>query len=244
MPELGIIGGTGLTEFQQGEVIGSRDTDYGISAADIILSQLNGTDVAFLARHGVPHLLPPHKVNYRANIRALYEVGVRKIIAINAVGGIRADCTAGSIVIPNQLIDYSYGREPSFCDGNGGELLHIDFTEPFTASLRDTLLSASNKAGCTVIDAGVYGVTQGPRLETAAEIDRMERDGCDLVGMTAMPEAALARELGIDYAMLCIVVNPAAGRSDKPITLEEIHQVLDGGIERIRGILGQVPSVL
>ncbi len=240
MPELAIIGGTGLTELQRGEVIGQRSTPYGDSAADIICSQFGGRDIAFLARHGVPHSLPPHKVNYRANIWALQQVGVKQIIAVNAVGGIRADWPPGSLVVPAQLIDYSYGREPSFYDGRDGRLEHVDFTEPYSPQLREKLLQAGTVCQCALIDGGVYAVTQGPRLETAAEIDRLERDGCDLVGMTAMPEAALARELAIDYASLCIVVNPAAGRSDRPITLAEIHQVLDDGIDRVKAVLQQL----
>ena len=244
MPELAVIGGTGLTEFQQGIVVGSRNTPYGESAADIVVSELAGCDVAFMARHGVPHRLPPHKVNYRANIWALHAAGVRQVIAVNAVGAIPAEWLPGSLVVPDQIIDYSYGREPSFCDGEGSELLHIDFTEPYSESLRQALFKAAAQSHCELIDGGVYGVTQGPRLETAAEINRMERDGCDLVGMTAMPEAALARELGMEYAMLCVVVNPAAGRGDQPITLEEIHLVLEQGITKIRAVLAQLPQVL
>lgn len=244
MPELGVIGGTGLTEFQQGKVVGSRATPYGDSAADIVVSEVVGREVAFMARHGVPHRLPPHKVNYRANVWALHAVGVRQVIAVNAVGAIPSAWLPGSLVVPDQIIDYTYGREPSFCDGEGSELLHIDFTEPYSEALRQALIKAANQSHCDIIDKGVYGVTQGPRLETAAEINRMERDGCDLAGMTAMPEAALARELGMDYAMLCVVVNPAAGRSDQPITLEEIHQVLEQGITKVRAILAQLPQVL
>jgi len=244
MPELGIIGGTGLTEFQQGVITGSRDTPYGDSAAELVVSDVADCKVVFMARHGVPHQLPPHKVNYRANIWAMHAVGVRQIIAVNAVGAIPAAWLPGSLVIPDQIVDYTYGREPSFCDGKNGELQHIDFTEPYSAPLRQSLIKAAAQSHCDVIDGGVYGVTQGPRLETAAEINRMERDGCDLAGMTAMPEAALARELGMEYAMLCVVVNPAAGRSDQPITLEEIHQVLEQGITKVRAILTHLPQVL
>ena len=233
----GIIGGTGLNEFQQGEALYTPATPYGELASPIIASQVAGKSVAFLARHGKPHTIPPDKINYRANIWALHAAGVRKIIAVNAVGGIRADLTAGSIVIPDQLIDYSYGRQQSFYDGSSEQLEHIDFTFPFSPALSQQLAVAAASCGQSLVQGAVYGVTQGPRLETAAEINRLARDGCDIVGMTAMPEAALARELGIEYASLALVVNPAAGRGDSLISMEDIHRVVDEGMGRVRAIL-------
>lgn len=237
VPAAGIIGGTGLNEFQQGEALYTPATPYGELVSPIIVSQVAGKSVAFLARHGNPHTIPPDKINYRANIWALHAAGVRKIIAVNAVGGIRTDLTAGCIVIPDQLIDYSYGRQQSFYDGSSEQLEHIDFTFPFSPALSQQLAIAATSCGQPLVQGAVYGVTQGPRLETAAEINRLARDGCDIVGMTAMPEAALARELGIEYASLALVVNPAAGRSDGLISMEDIHRVVDEGMVRVRAIL-------
>lgn len=239
MLAIAVIGGTGLNTFHGGEELPERATPYGELASAIIRSEVAGKPVAFLARHGTPHNIPPHKINYRANIWALHAAGVRRIIAVNAVGGIRADLAAGTIVIPDQLVDYSYGREQSFYDGRSGELEHIDFSFPFSDSLGRHLADAASACGQKVVEGSVYGVTQGPRLETAAEVDRLERDGCDIVGMTAMPEAALARELAMEYASLSLVVNPAAGRSDKLITMADIHAVIDDGMGRLRSILAE-----
>jgi 5'-methylthioinosine phosphorylase len=236
---LAVIGGTGLNTFHSGESLVDRSTPYGELASSIVVSELAGSPVAFLARHGTPHHIPPHKINYRANIWALHAVGVRSLIAVNAVGGIREDLTAGTIVIPDQLIDYSYGREHSFYDGSNGELEHIDFSYPFSESLGQKLANAAAGCGQTVVQGSVYGVTQGPRLESTAEVNRLERDGCDIVGMTAMPEAALARELSMEYASLSLVVNPAAGRSDKLISMDDIHAVIDEGMVRVRAILAE-----
>ncbi|WP_101759608.1 S-methyl-5'-thioinosine phosphorylase [Oceanicoccus sp. KOV_DT_Chl] len=234
---LAIIGGTGLNDFQQGATVGERLTPYGETSAAIIQTQLNGRDVVFLARHGSPHRIPPHKVNYRANLWALKQLGVDRVLAVNAVGGIHPSMPAGAIVIPDQLVDYSYDREHTFFDGvaigdQAAALEHVDFSYPYSASLRQALLSAAEHIGLAVSDKAVYAVTQGPRLETAAEINRLERDGCDIVGMTAMPEAVLARELGIDYASICLVVNPAAGRSSTLITMDDIHRVIASGMGR------------
>jgi 5'-methylthioinosine phosphorylase len=231
---IGIIGGTGLTEFAKGDICGERKTPYGETSGEIIRLLIDGQNVFFLARHGHPHTIPPHKVNYRANLWALKQLGVSRLLAVNAVGGITQPMIAGALVIPSQIIDYSYGREHTFSDGNNEKLEHIDFSYPFSAPLRQALIDTAAECSLTTIDQAVYGVTQGPRLETAAEIKRMRKDGCDIVGMTAMPEAALARELGIDYASICLVVNPAAGCSDQLITMADIHRVTDSGMEQIR----------
>lgn len=236
---LAIIGGTGLNEFQQGEALPTRATPYGELAAAIIGSEVAGKQVAFLARHGTPHRIPPHKINYRANIWALHAAGVRRVIAVNAVGGIREDLVAGTIVIPDQLVDYTYGREHSFFDGSNDQLEHVDFSFPFTDSLGRHLQNAASACGQQVVRGAVYAATQGPRLETAAEINRLANDGCDIVGMTAMPEAALARELSMEYASLSLVVNPAAGRSDGLISMADIHAVIDAGMTRLKSILQQ-----
>ncbi|SEJ57135.1 S-methyl-5'-thioinosine phosphorylase [Frateuria terrea] len=223
--DLAVIGGSGLYQFPGLENASRRamDTPYGPASGDIVLGDFAGKRLAFLARHGESHALAPHRVNYRANLWALHALGARRVIGVNAVGGIRADMGPRVLVVPDQLIDYTHGRVTSFCDVEGAEVRHIDFSEPYTAALRQALLDAAGRAGIAVIDGGCYGATQGPRLETRAEIARMKRDGCDLVGMTGMPEAALARELELDYACLALVANFAAGCGDEAeISIEEI----------------------
>jgi 5'-methylthioinosine phosphorylase len=238
---LAVIGGTGL-ENLDGFVLREThapDTPCGAASAPLLLGRVREREVVLLARHGRPHRIPPHRVNYRANISALRALGVDGILAVNAVGGIGASMHAGALAVPHDLIDYSWGRAHTFSDGAPGEpLLHVDFTEPFDGGLRRRLLAAAEAAGEAVVPFGVYGVAQGPRLETAAEIRRMARDGCDLVGMTAMPEAALAREAGIPYAMLCVVANPAAGLTAEPVTLEAMQAVLAGAMTRVQRVIG------
>ncbi|MCB1628908.1 MAG: S-methyl-5'-thioinosine phosphorylase, partial [Xanthomonadales bacterium] len=224
-PRLAIIGGTGFYRLPDLELQDSLDLDtpFGTPSAPIRLGQLAGQPVAFLARHGEQHQFAPHRVNYRANLWALREVGAGRIVAVNAVGGIAPDCPPEAIVIPNQLIDYTWGRVSSFADEAKGEVRHIDFGAPYDAALREELLRAARAAAVEVVGTGVYGVTQGPRLETRAEIRRLQQDGCTIVGMTSMPEAALARELAIPYACLSVVANWAAGVGEpKEITMEQI----------------------
>jgi len=223
----GIIGGTGLAQLEgmQVEREQSVTTPWGEPSAPLLFGRLSGAPAVFLARHGRSHTIAPHAVNYRANLWALREAGVDRVIAVNAVGGIGPDFAPGTLVVPHQLMDYSWGREHSFCDGQEAALQHIDFTHPYSPAMRSVLLQAGARAGLAVKDGGVYAVTQGPRLETAAEINRLERDGCDIVGMTGMPEAALARELGIEYACCAVVVNWAAGRG------EDIHDELGRWVE-------------
>lgn len=223
--DLAVIGGSGLYQFPGLENASRRamDTPYGPASGEVVLGDFAGKRLAFLARHGESHTLAPHRVNYRANLWALHALGARRVIGVNAVGGIRADMGPRVLVVPDQLIDYTHGRVTSFCDAEGVEVRHIDFSEPYTASLRQALLDAAGRAGIAVVDGGCYGATQGPRLETRAEIARMKRDGCDLVGMTGMPEAALARELELDYTCLALVANFAAGCGDEAeISIEEI----------------------
>lgn len=208
---IGIIGGTALSRLPGMQEI-PADTPYGPPSGPLLAGGLAGRDVVFLMRHGPGHTLAPHAINYRANLRALANVGVQQVIAVAAVGGITDAMTPGRIAIPHQLIDYSWGRAHSFHDAHSETVEHIDFTEPYDQPLRQALLGGACGLGFKPADSAVYGVTQGPRLETAAEIDRLERDGCDLVGMTGMPEAALAREAGLAYACLAVVVNRAAGR--------------------------------
>jgi 5'-methylthioinosine phosphorylase len=237
-----IIGGTGLTQLD-GLTIEAElhiDTPYGAPSAPIMRGQFAGRAVLFLARHGHPHRIPPHQVNYRANLWALKHAGAEAIIAVNAVGGIHAQMPAGHFCVPEQIIDYSYGREHSFFVGELEHVSHIDFSYPYDAALRAKLLAALQAHKCSFSDFGVYGCTQGPRLETAAEIVRMQRDGCDIVGMTGMPEAALARELELPYACLALVVNPAAGKASGLITMAEIERVLAAGMAQVKETLAQV----
>ncbi len=239
---LAFIGGTGLARMD-GMQVRERHvvhTRFGDPSAAIVEGTLAGTKVLFLARHGDPHVRLPHQVNYRANILALKEAGASAIIAVNAVGGITA--AAGDLVIPEQIIDYTWGRDSTFFDGPDEPLIHIDFSWPFDADLRRRLSSALAATNLPWRDGGCYAATQGPRLETAAEIRRLENDGNTIVGMTGMPEAVLARELEIPYAMLSLVVNPAAGKVDREITLAEIEAVLRGGMAGVCEVLASVAA--
>ena len=215
---LAIIGGTGLYKLADLQDVTSHEpeTRYGMPSGPVRVGTLGGHRVAFMARHGEGHSVPPHKVNYRANLAALQALGAQRVLALNTVGGITERFGPRVLACPDQLIDYTWGRASSFWDGEGGEVLHVDFGDPYTPSLRAEVLAAAKKAGVALVDGGCYGATQGPRLETRAEIARMRRDGCDLVGMTGMPEAGLARELGLDYACLAIVANWAAGAGPDP----------------------------
>ncbi|WP_158884351.1 S-methyl-5'-thioinosine phosphorylase [Rhodanobacter sp. L36] len=238
--DLAVIGGSGLYKFPGLENTErcSIDTPYGSASGDVVIGDFVGRRVAFLARHGESHSLPPHRVNYRANLWALHSLGARRVIGVNAVGGIRADMGPRAIVVPDQLIDYTHGRYTSFCDVEGAEVKHIDFSEPYTESLRQQLITGARAAGIAAIDGGCYGATQGPRLETRAEIARMKRDGCDLVGMTGMPEASLARELSLEYACLALVANFAAGCGDEAeISIEEIFAHLAAATAEVPRIL-------
>ena len=228
--DLAIIGGTGvyrLASLEDAQPV-TGDTPYGAPSGPVRVGTLAGRWVAFLARHGEGHSLPPHRVNYRANLWQLKSLGARRVLAINTVGGITERFGPRVLALPDQLIDYTWGRTSSFWDGEGGEVLHVDFGDPYTPSLRQAVRDAATKASIELVDGGCYGATQGPRLETRAEIARMRRDGCDLVGMTGMPEAGLARELGLDYACLAVVANWAAGcGDDAEITLAEVLANVD-----------------
>ncbi|MBN1380005.1 MAG: S-methyl-5'-thioinosine phosphorylase [Gammaproteobacteria bacterium] len=237
---IGVIGGTALTNIDQLRNVEtlSIDTPYGRPSSDLTQGTINHQPFVFLVRHGIEHNIPPHLINYRANIWALREAGVSEIIAIATVGGITKMMAPGSLVVPDQLIDYSWGRAQTYFDEGFTLHNHIEFTHPYDQALRQRLLETAARCDLKIIDGAVMGVTQGPRLETAAEIERMKRDGCDLVGMTGMPEASLARELEIPYACLAVVVNWAAGVSRDDISMEGIEKVLremEGGIGRILG---------
>jgi len=239
MPELAIIGGTGLTSLQNLEIVRREvmHTPYGEPSGALIHGVLGGTEVVFLARHGDAHTIAPHRVNYRANLWALKEAGVQRIIAVCAVGGISKDMPPRAISVPDQIIDYTWSRDHTFFDTGLSHVTHIDFTRPYCDELRDVLIAAAVAAGIDVVPHGTYGATQGPRLETVAEINRMERDGCDMVGMTGMPEAALARELGLCYAHCAVSANWAAGRGEGAIEMHEIEENLKYSMREISKLL-------
>jgi 5'-methylthioinosine phosphorylase len=223
--ELAVIGGTGLYKLAGLEGVEALvgDTVHGAPSGPVRVGRIAGHRVAFLARHGEDHSIPPHRVNYRANLRRLQDLGAVRVLAINTVGGITERFAPRTLACPDQIIDYTWGRISTFWDESGGDPLHVDFTEPYSTGLRRAVLNAALRVGVGIIDGGCYGATQGPRLESKAEIARLRRDGCDLVGMTGMPEAGLARELGLDYASLAVVANWAAGCGDGgEITLAEV----------------------
>jgi 5'-methylthioinosine phosphorylase len=236
-----IIGGSGLGKIAtlkslRREVV---RTPYGDPSCPLSFGTLGEHPVVFLARHGSGHQIAPHEINYRANLWALKHAGATEIFAVAAVGGIDPQLEAGALVIPDQLIDYTYGRDHSYFQGPDQPVTHIDFTQPYRQALRQRLLAAGKRAGLKTWDRGTYGITQGPRLETAAEIARMARDGCSLVGMTGMPEAALARELDVDYACLAVVVNPAAGvgGSKEEVSLADISAIMDQSMKKVLALL-------
>jgi 5'-methylthioadenosine phosphorylase len=243
---LAIIGGSGLTRLSnltEARRIASR-TAFGDPSAPVIVGHIGGREVLFLARHGAAHSIAPHEINYRANIQALKDAGATRIAAVATVGGIRREFGPGSLVVPDQIIDYTWGRESTFFQGQGAKITHIDFTQPYAAVLRRSILAAARACGENAFDGGCYGATQGPRLETAAEIARLERDGADLVGMTGMPEAALAREAGLEYAAIAVVANHAAGKGDSAhaISLSAIESVVEQAMQRVRRILEKLAA--
>ena len=242
MQDIAIIGGTGLASFPGLKIIRKEvvRTPYGTPSGPITYGEYCGKSIVFLPRHGSRHTIPPHMVNYRANIWALHEKQVKRVVAVAAVGGIHKDIYPTRIVIPNQIIDYTYGRQHTFFEKDLPRVKHIDFSAPYDQSLREHLINAAKAADIDTFQGGVYAAMQGPRLETAAEINKLERDGCDVVGMTGMPEAALARELDLAYAHCAITVNWAAGRSDDLITLESIRECTEAGMEKVRLLLGKL----
>ncbi|MCD2449669.1 S-methyl-5'-thioinosine phosphorylase [Methylicorpusculum oleiharenae] len=239
MTQLAIIGGTGLTQLSELTIVHREHltTPYGDPSAEFVTGELHGKKIIFLARHGNPHTIPPHRINYRANLWALHKLGVRQVLAVAAVGGITPLMEPAHIAIPDQIIDYTYDRKHTFFEDDLTEVTHIDFTHPYCRELRTRLHKAANHANIAITETGTYGCTQGPRLETPAEIRRMEQDGCDLVGMTGMPEAALAKELGMSYAAISVVANWAAGKSEGEITMAEIEQHLHHGMAKTAKLL-------
>jgi 5'-methylthioinosine phosphorylase len=238
---LAIIGGSGLTKLANLEV-GRRKvarTPYGEPSGAITFGRIGNHEVLFLARHGYGHTIAPHEVNYRANLWALKHAGADSVVSVASVGGIRNDVWPGMLLVPHQVIDYTWGRASTFFEGPGTPVNHIDFTQPYSRKMRARILSAAAAVGERMFDGGVYAATQGPRLETAAEINRLERDGADIVGMTGMPEAALAREVALEYAAIAVVANYAAGRGDseRAVPLDKIEAVLEEAMGRVRRII-------
>ena len=246
MTDTALIGGSGFEELAgfQAERRAVVATPWGAPSDALVFGRLGARRWVFLSRHGAHHAIPPHLVNYRANLWALRQAGVKRIVALAAVGGISAALRPGSVLIPHQIIDYTWGRAHTFFDhptseGVAGGLQHVEFSDPYSEAVRGEIIAAAKKAGVSVTVQGVYAATQGPRLETAVEINRLERDGADVVGMTAMPEAALARELGIEYAAIAMVVNPAAGRGDA-VSLEMIAGYLESAAEKVLQIIARL----
>jgi 5'-methylthioinosine phosphorylase len=246
MSQLAIIGGSGLADMPALNIIRREvvQTPFGAPSAPIIHGTLNERELAFLPRHGSGHTIAPHKINYLANIWALHHVGVKHIIGVAAVGGIHKKMEPLSIVVPDQIIDYTYGRRQTFFEQDLTHVTHIDFSYPYCDELRQGLLRAAATISQQVIPFGTYGATQGPRLETVSEIARLQRDGCDLVGMTGMPEAALAKELGMCYACCALVVNWAAGKGEGVISIKEIEGNLRAGMESVHKLLSAFASMI
>jgi 5'-methylthioinosine phosphorylase len=245
MNRIAVIGGTGMNQWpgltiQRVQPVG---TPYGEPSAPLTYGRIYGADVIFLPRHGDGHKIPPHLINYRANLWALKDAGVRGVIAISAVGGIARAMRPAAVAVPDDVIDYTWGREHTYFDGVRAPLKHVEFTEPYTPKLRQALLAGAKRAGVKLVTEGVMGVTQGPRLESPAEIARMKRDGCAMVGMTGMPEAALAREVELGYACLALSVNWAAGLGSGDIH-GEIERSIADGMRKVRAVLAKALPAL
>jgi 5'-methylthioadenosine phosphorylase len=238
---LAIIGGSGLTQLANLDVSHRQvvRTPYGEPSSVLVFGEICGKQAVFLPRHGHGHTIPPHLVNYRANLWALHHHGVTGVVSVASVGSIRPDLAPGDLVVPHQIIDYTWGRKSTFFEGNGVPVTHVDFTEPYSEPLRAMIRQSAAEVGVEIKDGAVYAATQGPRLETAAEINRFERDGVDVVGMTGMPEAVLARELALPYAAINVVANYAAGRGDSVngIHFSSIETVLQQAMGRVRTIV-------
>jgi 5'-methylthioinosine phosphorylase len=241
---LALIGGTGLTELDEQAESLSIETPYGQPSAAIRVVATDPIRLLFLPRHGSPHRFPPHLVNYRANLWALRAAGADHVLAVSAVGGIGEAYAPGVLVAPDQLIDYTWGREHTYCDSAEVDLVHVDFTRPYEGLLRRTLLAAAHHADIPLIDGGCIGVFQGPRLESAAEVERARRDGCHMAGMTSLPEAGLARELGLDYAGLAVISNYGAGITGEPLSEDDIAATLREPMRRVRKLVAAVVGQL
>jgi len=246
MNRLAIIGGTGLSTMENLEIVKREivQTPYGEPSAPLAFGKIGNNEVIFLPRHGYGHTLPPHKINYRANIHALKDAGATHIVAVAAVGGIRSDMEAKRVVVPDQIVDYTHARINTFFEDSLAHVTHIDFSYPYSESVRNKLIDACEKLNIDVAIKATYAATEGPRLETAAEINKLEQDGCDIVGMTGMPEACLARELDLEYGCLAVVANLAAGKSDEHLTMEMIEANLKEGMENTQKIIAEVINTI
>lgn len=241
---LALVGGTGLTELDDSAEGLHIETPYGSPSAAVREVRSGPVRLLFLPRHGNPHRFPPHCVNYRANMWALREAGADHVLAVSAVGGISEAYGPATLALPDQLIDYTWGRQHTYCDSPDVPLVHVDFTRPYEGPLRRALLRAAGAASVDVVDGGCIGVFQGPRLESAAEVRRAGHDGCDMAGMTSLPEAGLARELGMDYAGIAVVSNWGAGVTDALISEDDIAQTLAEPMARVRRLVDAVVEVL
>ena len=246
MTNLAIIGGTGLTSLKNLEINHREvmNTPYGEPSGPVTHGIICGKKVVFIPRHGYGHIIPPHKINYRANLWALKDLGIDKVLAVAAVGGIDNKLNPGQLVIPDQIIDYTWSRVHSFFEEGLAHVTHIDFTYPYSEALRNLLIKVCKDNKIKYEPTGTYGATQGPRLETAAEINKLERDGCTIVGMTGMPEASLARELDLEYATCAVVANHAAGRNDGEITMDEIEKNLGLSLQKVRDLIEHLLPLL
>lgn len=241
---LALIGGTGLNELAEATETIEMDTPFGPPSAPIRVISTDPVRLLFLPRHGSPHRFPPHRVNYRANLWALKEAGAGQVLAVSAVGGITDAYRPGTLAAPDQLIDYSWGRQHTFFDSEDVPLVHVDFTHPYEGRLRDRLLQTAATQSIDLVDGGCIGVFQGPRLESGAEVERARRDGCDMAGMTSLPETALARELGLDFAGIAVVSNWGAGVSGALISEDDIAETLKEPMARVRALLRALISTL
>lgn len=242
-----VIGGTQVTQLPNLERVRHENirTPFGDPSGPVAIGTCAGREIAFLPRHGNPHALAPHRINYRANLWALKEVGGTQVLSIATSGGIREAFGPAVLVVPDQIIDYTHGREHTYFDGTNGEpVRHIDFTEPYSQAVRRRILDAVRSVGDQAFDGGCYGCFNGPRLETAAEIRKLASDGCDLVGQTSMPEATLAAELGLAYAAICPIVNHAAGIGDSKhqVSRAEITATRASVMERVMKIVSAFAS--
>lgn len=242
MNKLAVIGGTGIIKMERLVITDdiTCDTPYGKPSSRLFMGTYAGREIIFLPRHGDPPVIPPHKINYRANLRALKDNGVNTVVGINSVGGITPGMLPGRLVVPDQIIDYTWGRNHTFFDEGLTHLVHIEFTHPYDDTLRNLIIASASAAGVEVLPHGTYGATQGPRLESTAEISRLERDGCDIVGMTGMPECALAREQEMAYASISLVVNRAAGKGDEEITMNLIQKNMDMAVNDLMRLFDEL----
>lgn len=232
---LGVIGGSGLYGLSASGRPKAVSTPWGPASGPTVIHEVGG-GVAFIARHGADHSIAPHRVNYRANVHALREAGCDRVLAVSSVGGIAPACQPGKLVVPDQLIDYTWGREMTF-QGEGDAVRHFDFTDPYSPDWRGKVTGALSELEIEFVDGGTYAAVQGPRFETAAEIRRLAADGCHIVGMTGMPEAILAREAGLDYAAVCPVGNLAAGIATDELSMDDVIGAVGTGMERVTSLI-------